>query len=134
MRFDARNIRLVLQELGFPAGSVLVHTSAAMVLYGMLNEARDVDLAANETGWRHALTLASPRAASIDQVVEPLPGVEVFNGWLGESLDDLFARSNEVQGLLLAAPHDILEFKRRLDRPKDAPHIRLLEEFICNNH
>ena len=133
MPFDAKQIVDTITKLGMPPGSALIHASAAMVLHGLIKEARDIDVATNEAGWQHALTLGEARQGRIDQLVEPVPDVELFSGWLGEPLDGLFARARPVSGLLVAAPQDILDFKRKLNRPKDAPHIRLLEEHICNN-
>lgn len=133
MPFDAQQIITTITELGMPAGSALIHASAAMVLHGLISEARDIDVATNAAGWQHALTLGEPRQGRIDQLVEPVDGVELFSGWLGEPLGGLFARARLVSGLLVAAPQDILDFKRKLNRPKDAAHIRLLEEHICNN-
>lgn len=134
MPFDAAEIRRIMAELNFPPGSALLHAGAALVLHGLTETASDIDIATNEAGWRHALTLGAPRAANIDELIEPLPGVEVFSGWLGEPLAGLFARALEQDGVLLAAPEDILAFKRRLNRPKDQAHIRLLEAHTCNNH
>lgn len=132
--FEAEGIVQAVGALSFPPGTVLVHASAAMVLYGLLETARDIDLAARDEGWQHALTLGSRRRADVDWLVEPTPGIEVFSGWLGEPLDGLFARAQPVRGLLLAAPEDILAFKQKLNRPKDSGHIRLLKDFTCNNH
>ncbi len=132
--FDAERIVHEVRALGFPEGTVLLHASAAMVLYGLLDAARDIDLAARDEGWQHALTLGTARRADVDWTVEPAPGIEVFSGWLGEPLADLFARARPVRGLLLAAPEDIISFKQKLNRPKDAAHIGLLKHFTCNNH
>lgn len=105
-----------------------------MVLHGLLDTARDVDLVASAEGWKHALTLGSAQQADVDLIIEPASGVEVFSGWLGDSVPGLFGRAHSIHGLLVAAPDDILAFKKRLDRPKDQEHIRLLERFTCNNH
>ena len=132
--FDADAIESATKALGFPVGTAVIHASAAMVLYGLLDTARDIDISADERGWQHALTLGTPRQADIDWIVEPSAGIEVFSGWLGEPLEGLFGRARTVRGVLLAAPEDILSFKLRLNRPKDQEHIRLLRAFTCNNH
>ncbi len=105
-----------------------------MVLHGLVGTASDIDISANEAGWQHALTLGQPQPATLDQRIEPQPGIEVFSGWLGEPLGPLFDRATVIDGLLVAAPEDILAFKRRLNRPKDQAHILMLEALTCNNH
>lgn len=134
MAFTADRIERELHALGFAPGTALVHASAAMVLLGIIPEARDIDVALTGAGWCHALTLGDPRPATVDQVVVPAPGIELFNGWLGEPLAGLFARAVPVRGLLAASPEDLLAFKKTLNRPKDQEHIRLLRLFTCNNH
>jgi len=134
MGFNAERIKESMSRLGFPPGTALVHGSGALVLLGLIPEARDLDVALNEAGWQHALTLGTPRPASIDRKIEPAPGIELFDGWLGEPLAELFARAVPVDGLLAASPQDVLRFKKALGRPKDREHIRLLEAHTCNNH
>lgn len=134
MRFDAESVTEAVLSLGFPPGSYVVHASAAMVLWRLIPDAGDIDIAADATGWRHALTLGEARPANVDLRIEPAPGIEVFSGWLGQSPDALLARAQLISGVNTAHPDDILEFKRRLNRPKDQEHIRLLEAFTCNNH
>lgn len=130
MMFDAEMIRRTVLELGFPPGSALVHAGAALTLHGLSPSAGDIDIAVNEIGWQHALSLGTPAPALLDDRIEPRPGVEVFNGWLGEPLSGLFARAVERSGILVASPADILEFKRKLNREKDQEHIRILESFL----
>lgn len=130
MRFDAARIHATVSALGFPRGSALIHAGAALVLHGLQDSAADIDIATSTEGWRHALTLGVARQASLDQRVEPCAGVEVFSGWLGDDVAELFARAQLKGGLLVAAPVDILAFKRRLNRPKDQAHIRMLESFL----
>lgn len=134
MRFDLQAVTDAVLALGFREGSYVVHAGAAMVLWGLTEEAGDIDIATDAAGWRHALTLGEPRPARIDQLIVPAAGIEVFSGWLGQSMDGLLARAQLRNGISTAHPADILEFKRRLNRPKDQAHIRLLEAFTCNNH
>lgn len=129
--FDAQAIIRAVSALGFPPGSALIHASAAMVLHGIIPLARDIDIATNGPGWQHALTLGTPRLATVDQIVTPAKDIEVFSGWLGEDTGPLFERAENIAGLLAASTADILRFKQRLNRPKDQEHIRLLE--ACNN-
>ena len=130
MRFDAEAIRAAFKDLGFPPGTAMIHAGAALVLHGLQDSARDVDIVTNTRGWQHALTLGAPQPARLDEHIEPRPGIEVFSGWLDEDVDGLFARSHSDSGVLYASAADILAFKRRLNRLKDQEHIRILESFL----
>src|SRR5690625_7299134 len=100
MMFDAEMIRRTVLELGFPPGSALVHAGAALTLHGLSPNAGDIDIAVNEIGWQHALSLGTPAHALLDDRIEPSPGVEGFNGWLGETLHGLYAQASHRTGAL----------------------------------
>lgn len=134
MPFDRDAIIREVTALGFPPSTVLVHASAALVLHGLLGTARDIDLAASPAGWQHALTLGNPVRATVDELITPASDIEVFSGWLGDDVTPLLERAVPIAGLSVASLADVLSFKRRLNRPKDQEHIRLLESVTCNNH
>ncbi len=123
---------LTIRGLNMPGSGWLVHGSAAMLLHGMVDGAGDIDIAAGGAAWAHALTLGPAGRASVDMVVRPAPDVEIFSGWLGEDIAALLARARTVEGIPVASPADILAFKLLLNRPKDLPHIRILQSW--NNH
>lgn len=134
MPFDRDAIIREVTALGFPPCTALIHASAALVLHGLIDTARDIDIAASRAGWQHALTLGVPVKATVDELITPAADIEIFSGWLGDDVTPLLARSVLIAGLSVASYADVLSFKRRLNRPKDQEHIRLLESVTCNNH
>lgn len=133
MPFDREQIIRAVTALGFPPRTVLIHASAAMVMHGILETARDIDIAATSEGWQHALKLGTPAPASVDEVIIPAADIEIFSGWLGDDVAPLMERSVQIAGLSVASLSDVLHFKRKLNRAKDREHIRLLEAATCNN-
>jgi len=61
-----------------------------------------------------------------DEVVR-LGNIEIYNAWLGMDVDAIIARAEVIGGLPIARLEDVAHFKRRLRRPKDLAHLRLIE-------
>ncbi|MEX2541640.1 MAG: hypothetical protein WD314_07520 [Trueperaceae bacterium] len=126
-------VKRLVTELRLPAGDFALHGSGPLLAYGLVDEINDVDIVSRGAAWRHALTLAAAEQARLDDVVRPLPGVEIFNGWLGDDADELVDSSSLVAGLPCVTLDAVLAFKRRLARPKDEEHIRLIESYLRNH-
>lgn len=123
---DLATLRGRVAGLALPPADTLLFGSAPMLLHGLLDEVGDIDLVVRGAAWERACRLgAVRRAPGGDRVVE-VGAVALFDGWLGEDLDALFARAEEHDGLLVASLADVTAYKRRLDRPKDRLHLRLL--------
>nr|AIA13709.1 Unknown Function [uncultured bacterium] len=50
-----------------------------------------------------------------------------FGAW---SLEDLRADALFIRGIPFMSPAKLLEWKRQMNRPKDLPHIALLEKYL----
>ncbi len=122
-----------VKALGLPERGWFVHGSSVLVLHGLLEHAGDIDIVATGDAWMHALTLGTVERASSDRVVRLQGDIELFDGWMGESLSGLLRRTVQVSGVPCAALEDVLAFKERLSRPKDEAHIRLLRRVTCHN-
>lgn len=120
-----------VKSLGLPDGDYAVHGSAPLLAYGLIDEVNDVDIVSRGAAWSHARRLARPAKGSVDDVVRPRSDVEVFNGWLGDDADELIDSATRISGVPFVTLEAVLTFKRRLNRPKDELHIRLIEEFLA---
>ncbi len=118
-----------LASLGFPAGDYAVHASGVLLAHGLIDNANDLDLIARGPAWQAACQLAPPEQHTTDRVVR-LGDVEVFDGWLGDGLDELLATAETVHGLPCVRLEHVLAFKERLNRPKDARHIELIRAHL----
>lgn len=130
MSFGRAELVAALAGLGLPARDWLVHSSGSMVMHGLLDTAGDMDIVATGAAWQRALELGPAEPATMDLVIRPAPGIEIFAGWLGEPLEGLFARARLIEGVPCASLHDVLAFKLTLNRPKDQPHIELLRRAV----
>lgn len=131
----AANILNRLQQLGLPPGAYVVHSSASLVLRGILPEAGDLDLVAGAAAWNWALGLVADGRAQLEQGrqdarVKVGADVEVYDGWMGERAADLIARAELVAGVPCAPLADVIAMKQRLDRPKDREHLKQIRAHL----
>jgi hypothetical protein len=126
-----RDVQRLVARLNLPDGDFALHGSAPLLAHGLIDEVNDVDIVARGRAWKRATELAPVVAGRQDDVVRPLPGVEIFDGWLGDDADTLIDQAATVNGLPCVTLREVLAFKRRLQRPKDAEHIRLIERYLA---
>jgi hypothetical protein len=119
-----------LEALALPVGSYVVHGSGALLLRGLIDRARDLDVLARGEAWRAACTMAVPEHGLHDLVVRPEPAVEIWGGWLGEDVDALIDGAERVDGWPCVDLRALLAFKERLDRPQDREHVALLRTLV----
>jgi hypothetical protein len=130
MTLDRRQLLAAVRSLELPAADYLVHGSSALLARGLVTEVNDVDIAARGAAWQKALTLGPLEQGRVDAIIRPAPDIEVFNGWLGADLDRLLQEAEVIGGIPFASLQAVLDFKLQLDRPKDQPHIRLLQRAL----
>jgi hypothetical protein len=123
-------VRRLVAELDLPSGHYALHGSGPLLAHGLLDEVNDIDIVARGPAWRRALALGPTEHGRADDVVRPRPEVEIFDGWLGDDADALIDGSSLVAGLPCVSLEAVLDFKRRLHRPKDEAHIRLIERYL----
>lgn len=122
----------VVRSLGLPQGDFALHGSAPMLAHGILDEINDVDIVARGAAWEYAKRLAPLQQGRKDDVVRPRPEVEIFDGWLGDDTDQLIDGAELIEGVPFVTLEEVLRFKRRLGRPKDEKHLRLIEQYLAN--
>lgn len=123
-------VRSIVAELALPADHFALHGSGPLLAHGLIEEVNDLDLVSRGAAWSRACELAEPGQGDFDDVVRPMPGVEIFNGWLGEDADALIDAAVIRNGLPCVELEAVLRFKRRLGRPKDWAHIELIENYL----
>jgi len=126
-----------LSELELAAVDYVVHSSASLVLRGVLYEAGDVDVVARGSAWRQALSWVDRGEAELDrgetdQRVSLGHDVEIYDGWLGESADQVVGRAELVHGVPCVPLADVIAMKERLDRPKDREHLARIREYLAS--
>ncbi len=123
-----------VESLALPSRDYAVFGSGPLLAHGLVTQVRDVDILARGAAWERAKTLGAPqRAPGGDERVR-LRGAEIFNGWLGLDVDAVVDGAELTHGLPFARLTDVVAFKKRLNRPKDEAHLRLLEGFLRGGH
>lgn len=125
---NATQISERLAELQLPAGDYAVHSTASLVLRGILEEAGDLDIVCRRAAWERALEMVKHGAAKlmqgdVDQVVEVGDDVELFDGWLGVDGNVLIDEAELVAGVPCVTLAAVVEFKEQQGRPKDREHL-----------
>ncbi len=133
---NAEQIHARLEGLALAPANHVVHSSASLVLRGILQEAADVDVVARGRAWEQALALVAGGGATLDrgrhdQRVSEGGDVEIYDGWLGETAEAVVSRAELVAGVPCAPLADVIVMKERLDRPKDRAHLAAIRAYLA---
>ncbi len=136
---NATDIRARLEQLRLPEGDYAVHSSASLVLRGILDEAGDVDVVCRGAAWRRALALVAAGSATlddgeVDQQVRFGDDVELYDGWLGESVEQLIDEAELVSGVACVRLSAVVAMKEKLNRPKDRAHLARIAAHLSSTH
>lgn len=135
---DAATIRARLEELRLPLGDYAVHSSASLVLRGILAEAGDIDVVCRGAAWRQALALVQAGRAElddgeVDKQIRVGNDVELYDGWLGEDIAPLIDDAECIDDVPCVRLAAVVAMKRRLDRPKDREHLARIEAYLSRS-
>jgi hypothetical protein len=126
-----------VESLPFDRGNWAVFGSGPLLVNGIVSSISDVDVIAQGPAWTAACEYASSEASvgdSGDRMVRFASGdgatIEVFDGWLGDqsSVARWIAEADIIDGIRFVKVAEVLAFKKRLNRPKDAAHIAAIEK------
>lgn len=134
-RVTASDILRRLAELGLPERDYALHSSAALVLRGILEEAGDLDIVARGAAWERALAMLDHGAVldggRQDLRVSVGDDVEIYDGWMGDDADTVISRAEPVGGVPCASLADVVAMKERLGRPKDLAHLERIAAYLA---
>jgi hypothetical protein len=105
--------------------------SLPLLAHGLLESVNDIDILARGSAWQYAQTFAKAELAPMGEWRVSLDDIEIYNAWLGMDVDAIIDRAVFVNGLPYADLGDVLEFKQKLNRPKDTDHIRRIQTFLA---
>lgn len=126
-----------VQVLALPPADYIVFCSGVLDVLD-LRPASDIDLVVSERlfgqlkaeGWREGVSTLGDRALLSD-------GAEAFLVWDNKTpepnLTELKAGEMVVDGIPFCSPQRVLDWKRRMNRPKDKRDIELLEQWLESN-
>jgi hypothetical protein len=119
--------------LRLPANDYVLYGSLPLLAHGLIDSVNDIDILARGSAWEHAQTFAKAELAPMGEWRVKLEDLEIYNAWLGMNVNTIIERAVFINGLPYADLQDVLEFKQKLNRPKDAEHIRRIETFLSSS-
>lgn len=133
------NLVLLLEHLGqleLPPQDYAVFGSAPLLARGLIQEIEDIDIVARGSAWARAQSLGQVldlghvhRAPQGDSVIY-LGQVDIYDGWLGMDRDQLIDTAETFYGFPFVRLEHVLTYKQKLQRPKDLPHLQLLQTHL----
>lgn len=123
--YDKEKIYSTLRQTGLDTNNYWVVAGAAMVLHGVKECTRDIDLGCS---WELANKL---QRAGYDtefyedgsRRIQYCPDIEIFEDWREGDLE-------EIDGISVVSLEGIIMMKQRLGREKDKEDIRLICKYI----
>lgn len=99
----------LLKRYNLPRGEYAVFGSAPLVIGGLIDDVNDFDV------------IIKPRSWNFDSKKEyRTVDIEFFDNWPPFDVDDLVDNHTfEFRGVLFVNPEKVIEYKRRMNRPKD---------------
>jgi hypothetical protein len=119
-----------VQKLELPAKDYVLFGSLPLLAHGLTQNVNDIDILARASAWEHAQTLAKAELAPMGEWRVSLEDLEIYNAWLGMDVDAIINRAVLIKGLPYTDLQDVLEFKQKLNRPKDAEHIKRIQAYL----
>jgi hypothetical protein len=117
-------------SLELPANDYVLFGSLPLLAHDLIENVNDIDILARGSAWEYAQTFAKAELAPMGEWRVKLEFIEIYNAWLGMDVDAIIDRAIFINGLPYADLRDVLEFKQKLNRPKDADHIRCIKEHL----
>ena len=127
----------LLLSLGLNRADFAVAGSGPLFARGWISDTGDVDVIARGTAWTQVCKLGPVAAAPLSTVQRVLlfdGRVEVLSGWFPELWDtnQLIDDADIVEGLRFVKLDVIAQTKKRLQRPQDELHLKILTQHGCN--
>jgi hypothetical protein len=123
-------VRQKVCALELPADDYVLFGSLPLLLHGLIDSVNDIDILARGKAWQHAQTLSQAELAPMGEWRVTLADIEIYNAWLGMDVDAIIARAKVIEDLPYADLRDVLEFKQKLNRPKDVEHIKRIQAYL----
>jgi hypothetical protein len=123
-------IQTKVHSLKLPPSDYVLFGSLPLLAHGLIDSVNDIDILAKGKAWEYAQTLAKAELAPMGEWRVKLEDTEIYNTWLGMNVDAIIASAKVIEGLPYADLRDVLEFKQKLNRPKDVEHIKRNQAYL----
>lgn len=131
MRLTWDQVRHTVTAIDAPSERLLLFGSVPMLAHALIDSVGDIDILTDIATWDRLAASGTVRVGEAGDRIATLPGgVELFDGWYGQAHAALDARAVTIDGMRVASLRDVLAFKERLSRPKDAAHLEILRRVL----
>jgi len=115
---DKQLIKILL-DLNLPSEDYAIFGSGPMMAHG-IKEANDLDLIVRNNAWKIVQKEGTP------------PEIEAWNSWgPGKwDIDKLIDEAEVIEGIRFVRLAEVLKWKKMVNRPKDADHIKMIEQYL----
>jgi hypothetical protein len=136
------NTNLIFEKLislNLPSADFAVFGSGAMFAHGIKKDVHDVDLILRGKAWEEVQKLGpvEETKSKFGKVVTLFDGeIEAFDSWFPVGvwdIDNLIDTAGVIDGIRFVTLENVLKWKKMRNAPKDAEHIRLIEEYLKKN-
>ena len=121
-------------SLGLPKEDYAIFGSGPLYAYGIIKNPRDLDVVARGEAWKKALKLGKPQKLPFgNKAINFFDGkIEIINAWAPGKwdIDELIDTADIIEGIRFVNLKTVLKWKKRMARPKDLKHIKIIEEYL----
>jgi hypothetical protein len=121
------NVIQILRDLNLPLGEYWITSGAALVIHGVKEVTRDIDLGCTTNLVEQYLRKGCKYLVADDdtKIVEVSDKIEMLENWFVDEIEF-------IDGLPVGSLESIKKQKSELGREKDIIDIRLIDEYIKN--
>jgi hypothetical protein len=118
----------ILKDMNFPLGEYWITSGAGLVMHGVKEATRDIDLGCT-TNLVECYLRKGCKYQVVDdnsRIVEVNDKIEILENWIVDKIEF-------IDGLPVGSLESIRKQKSELGREKDINDIKLIDEYIKNN-
>ncbi len=122
---DKKEIINILKKYNLDSNNYIVISSAAMVLLGIKNKAKDIDISVTKDYYNYLLKNYN---CTLERVNEYNHKVYFIDEVINFGIDYFENNYIEIDGIHVQKPEDIIKLKKSLNREKDRKDIELINK------
>ena len=122
---DKKEIINILKKYNLDSNNYIVISSAAMVLLGIKNKAKDIDISVTKDYYNYLLKNYN---CTLERVNEYNHKVYFIDEVINFGIDYFENNYIKIDGIHVQKPEDIIKLKKSLNREKDRKDIELINK------
>ncbi len=132
-----RQLLGVVKKLNLPDGEYAIFGSGPMAVRG-IKPTDDLDVMVASELYKKLKEIYSEKQKQgykeIVYYLEPIQGIEVIKANISgfNNPESVISRAELIEGLRFVLLKDIIAWKKKMARPKDFEHIKMIEDYLCS--